>query len=326
MRRFEDEAVGNCRRAGVLEAGIFRVVVRFAAKQLHGGAALAHVLREPHEKSATAEREDDRPAIRQPAQNLGCDVLVAIGPQRVKVRMDEVTAVLARDGRGTAQQFTSSTGDFDQLDAEGLQLFIFSRRDGLRHNADHAEAESLRTDCRTEGRISHRGHDELSQTPFPNEVLEKMHGPANLETAGRGEELALRVDFALREKISKSNQRDCEGRDHRLSSAASELIPGFYPRTGRAGKRQRHELQRRHSTRVAKPARGGLISSIIGVRQCQRLPLRNNLVFARRAYAESVMQRSPGLPGFIGQPWVGIRGGINPEWVVQSVPLEPIIR
>jgi hypothetical protein len=48
-------------------------------------------------------------------------------------------------------------------------------------------------------------------------VLEEMDCSANLETAGGGEELALRVDLALWEQIAKTNQRDCEARDHHRS-------------------------------------------------------------------------------------------------------------
>ena len=115
-------------------------------------------------------------------------------------------AFLGEVGRA-AQQVASPTGNLDQFDAQGPQLLVLGAGDGLRHDADHAEAECLCASRRSQGRVSHRGHDQLARVPFATQLVEQMRRAANLETTGRGKELALRVNVMTRKEVAQADQR-----------------------------------------------------------------------------------------------------------------------
>ena len=90
---------------------------------------------------------------------------------------------------------------------KALQLLVLGAGDGLRHDAGHAEAERLRAGRRAQGRVSHRRHDQLRVPPFATQVVQQMRRAANLETARRGEELALGVDLMPRKEVAQADQR-----------------------------------------------------------------------------------------------------------------------
>src|SRR5262249_3520910 len=110
-----------------------------------------------------------------------------------------------------------AAGDLDQPDAECLEFLVFRPGDGLRHDADHAEAERLGTDRRAKGRVSHRRHHESPRAADRAQMREEMRGPANLETTGRGQELAFGAHGAPGKQAAQVNQRRRLGAWHACS-------------------------------------------------------------------------------------------------------------
>src|SRR5262249_52869074 len=142
-----------------------------------------------------ANREYQRPAFRQLPQNFLDYRLIAVGPVGIEVRMHEVAVALLGYFRRTAQEVGTAPGDFHQLDAERLKLFILGPRDGLRNDPDHAKAVRPRPDRSAKGRIPHRRDDELPLLRLPTQQVEQMHRPTNLEAAAQAEVLAFGVDL-----------------------------------------------------------------------------------------------------------------------------------
>src|SRR5271166_5806503 len=118
--------------------------------------------------------------------------------------MYEITPTFLGEVGGAAQQLAAPTGNLDQFDAQGPQLLVLGARDGLRHDACHAETECLSASRRSQGCVSHRRHDQLARVPFTTQVVQQMHRAANLETTGRGKELALRVDVMTRKEVAQA--------------------------------------------------------------------------------------------------------------------------
>ena len=79
------------------------------------------------QQSAAADGKDQRPASGQRLQHLGGDGLIAVGPERVEVRVDEVAAALLGDLGRVAQQVAAAAVDLDELDAERRSFSSLAR-------------------------------------------------------------------------------------------------------------------------------------------------------------------------------------------------------
>ena len=121
--------------------------------------------------------------------------------------MYEIAPAFLGEVGGVAQQVAAPAGDLDQFDAQGPQLLVLGAGDGLRHDAGHAEAERLCASRRSQGRVSHRRHDQLARAPFTTQVVQQMHRAANLETTRRGKELALGVHVMPRKEVAQADRR-----------------------------------------------------------------------------------------------------------------------
>ena len=135
------------------------------------------VREQAHQQPAAADREDERAAAGQVTQDLGRDRPVAVGPERVEVRVDEVAAALGGQLGGVAEQVAAPAGDLHQLDAERPQLLVLRAGDGLRYDAGHGEAERPGRGRRAEGRVPHRRDDELPGAALSGEVFEQVRRP-----------------------------------------------------------------------------------------------------------------------------------------------------
>ena len=133
--------------------------------------------------------------------------------------MYEIAPAFLGEVGGAAQQVAAPTGNLDQFDAQGPQLLVLGAGDGLRHDAGHAEAECLCASRRSQGCVSHRRHDQLAPVPFTTQVFQQMRRAANLETTGRGKELALRVNVMTRKEVAQADRRRLhKGKHDRWSS------------------------------------------------------------------------------------------------------------
>src|SRR5439155_19543725 len=106
--------------------------------------------------------EYQRTTVWERLKYLGSDRLVAVGPVRVEVRMDKITAPFFGEVRGATEQVAAAPGNLDQFDAQPPQLFVLGPSDVLRHHTGHLEAERLRALGRTQGGVPHRRHDQMS--------------------------------------------------------------------------------------------------------------------------------------------------------------------
>src|SRR5205807_2519351 len=111
-------------RPRVLEASIFRIVVRLATEEADRRWILPQIFRQAHEQTAAPHRKHERTAARQGLEHLRGDRLIAVRPERVEVRVDEVRLAFPSDIRGTAEQVAASPIDLDQLNAQRLQLLV----------------------------------------------------------------------------------------------------------------------------------------------------------------------------------------------------------
>ena len=170
--RLQDQPVGDRGGPGMVESCVLWIVVRLAAEQPDRGAVVPKVCQQAHEQPAAAHRKHERLAIWEVVKDLGSDGLVSVGPERIQVGMHEIAAAFPGEVGGAAQQVAASASNLDQFHAQGRQLFVLGPGDGLRHDADHAEAERLRARRRAQSCVAHRRHDQLPRPPFPKQVVE----------------------------------------------------------------------------------------------------------------------------------------------------------
>ncbi len=158
MRHLQDQAVGDSWGAGMVVGRIGRCVVRLASDQGQVARMSPQIRGQAHEQAAAADRKNQRAAAGQAVQDLFQQRLVAVGPERVEMRVDEIAVTFLGDLGGALQKGGAAAADLDQFHAERLQFFVLGPADGFRHHADHAEAELAGGDGGAQGRVPHRRH------------------------------------------------------------------------------------------------------------------------------------------------------------------------
>src|SRR5258706_4068746 len=94
MRSFQLQAVGDCVGSGVAESSVFGIVIRFAAEQPDWSRVVAQMCQETQKQSSATNGKHYCTASRESLQNLGRDGSVAIGPQRVQMKVNKVTVAV----------------------------------------------------------------------------------------------------------------------------------------------------------------------------------------------------------------------------------------
>src|SRR5262245_15798695 len=128
--------------------------------------------------------------------------------------MDEVPAAFLGQLGRAADQVAAATGHLDQFDAEALQSLVLGPGDRGRDDPGHREPVLVGAHRGPEGGVAHRRNDEWWVPAFAAEVFEQVGGAADLETPGRGEELALGIYRPVREQVAEADERGLKCFEH----------------------------------------------------------------------------------------------------------------